>query len=52
MNVEKYRRGVMLHYQFTFGKLNDEMVGFQNILCTGYKCRVIESFYVEVGEDE
>jgi hypothetical protein len=48
MNVEKYRRGVMLHYQFTFGGITETMIGFQNILCTGKKCRVIEQFFVEV----
>ena len=50
MNVEKYRKGLILHYEFTFGKLGnmDNIVGFQNILYRGNKAHVIESFFIEV----
>ena len=50
MNVAKYRRGVVLHYNFTYGSLGQaqDMVGFQNVIFVGKKPFVMESYYLEV----
>lgn len=50
MNVAKYRRGVILHYNFTFGSLGQaqDMIGFQNVIFLDKKGFVMESFFIEV----